>query len=346
MVRSDAALFQHTAAEVERRFPRTDTAAQVRYISATAQDRAADEIAALQKLIAEYPPRKFKSGEEAANRLFYLEDASDPGAAQKLAHACLAQLSKEQHWKAVAAYADAMADATRQLAAGRSADALETLKAIKTDDLPLGADRLEVLHAQALEASGDAAGAYRLLEQAFATKPSDITGAALYRTGERMGKSRAEVDKQIETIRAGAAKTPLSFSLQAFTGGAISLSDYKGRIVVLDFWFPNCGPCRSSFPFVRKLIDKYKDNRDVVFLAINAIAGQEPFVIPLLRSEQIHWLPLKGNIEWCNDVYGVSTFPTTFLIGRDNRIYFKPRIRSSDSERSAEVAIDALLAMH
>jgi thiol-disulfide isomerase/thioredoxin len=114
---------------------------------------------------------------------------------------------------------------------------------------------------------------------------------------------------------------------------------------VLDFWFPNCGPCRASFPYVRKLIDKYKDNNDVAFLAINAIAGQEPFVMPLLRSEQINWLPLKGDIEWCTGVYGVSAFPTTFLIGRDGKIYFKPHVRNSDGERSTELAIDALLAM-
>lgn len=345
VVRSDPVLFRSAVDEVRRRFPHSNTAAQAQYLFATAQDRPADQIDALRKLIAEYSIGEYKAAADAATRLFVLEDESDPDAARALAHTCLGRMGKDEDWKAAAVYADAMANAGRQLAAGRAVEALATLNAIKTDELPAGAARLEALRARALEASGDAAAAYRLLEQTFVTTPSDIGATSLYEIGQRLGRSSAEVDKEVETLRAGRAKPAKQFSLPAFTGGTISLGDYKGSVVVLDFWFPNCGPCRASFPYVRKLIDKYKDNNDVAFLAINAIAGQEPFVMPLLRSEQINWLPLKGDIEWCTGVYGVSAFPTTFLIGRDGKIYFKPHVRNSDGERSTELAIDALLAM-
>jgi thiol-disulfide isomerase/thioredoxin len=345
LVRSDPELFRSAVDEVKRRFPHSDTAALAQYLFATAQDRPAGQIDGLKKLIAEYNIGKYKRAADAAIRLFDLEDESDPDAARELAHRCLAKMGKDEHWKAAATYADAMANAGLQLAAGRAAEALATLKAIRTDELSTGADRLEALRARALEASGDGAGAYRLLEQTFVTKPSDIAASSLYEIGQRLGKPRAEIDQEVETQRAGRAKPAKQFSLQAFTGGVTSLGDYKGRVVVLDFWFPNCGPCRASFPYVRKLIDKYKDNKDVVFLAINAVAGQEPFVMPLMHSEQINWLPLKGDIEWCTGVYGVSAFPTTFLIGRDGKVYFKPHVRNSAGERSAELAIDALLAM-
>jgi len=345
LVRSDPVLFRSAVDEVRRRFPHSNAAAQAQYTFAITQDRPADQIDSLSKLIAEYSIGKYKSAADAATRLFELEDVSDPDAARGLAHACLGKMGKDEDWKAAAVYADAMANARRQLAAGRAAEALVTLNAIKTDELPAGAARLEALRARALEASGDAAGAYSLLEQTFVTTPSDIAATALYEIGQRLGKSRAEVDKEVETLRVGRAKPAKQFSLPAFNGGTISLGDYNGRVVVLDFWFPNCGPCRASFPYVRKLIDKYKDNNDVAFLAINAIAGQEPFVMPLLQSEQINWLPLKGDIEWCTGVYGVNAFPTTFLIGRDGKIYFKPHVRNSDGERSTELAIDALLAM-
>ena len=346
LVRSDPALFRAAVEEVERRFPHSDTAARARFTFAIALDRPADETDALKKLIAEYAPAKFKGGNDAANWLFDLEDASDPAAARELAHACLKKMGKDADWKAAAAYADAMATAERELAEGRAEEAVETLKAIKTADLPVGPARLEALRARAMEASGDAAGAYQLVEQAFARRPSASAASALYVIGGRLGKSRADVDKEVEGTRVGLAKPAKDFSLPAFTGATISLGDYKGRVVVLDFWFPNCGPCRASFPYVRTLIDRYKNNRGVVFLAINAFAGQEPFVMPLLRSEQIDWLPLKGNIEWCTNVYGVSAFPTTFLIGRDGKVYFKPHVGSLDGERSTEMAIDTLLAMH
>jgi len=344
LVRADPALLRASVEEVERRFPHSDTAAQALFIFATARDRPADKIDAFKKMIAEYSPAKFKSGNDAAHWLFNLEDGSGPATARELAHTCLKKMGKDADWKAAAVYADAMATAERELAEGSAEDALETLKAIQTADLPVGAARLEALRARAMEASGDAAGAYRLVEQAFAGRPSAAAASALYPIGGRLGKSKAEVDKEVEGARAALAKPAKEFSLEAFTGGTVSLADYKGRVVVLDFWFPNCGPCRASFPYVRTLIDRYKNNKDVVFLGVNALAGQEPFVMPLLRSEQIGWLPLKGNIEWCANVYGVSSFPTTFLIGRDGKVYFKAHV-NSDGERSAEMAIDALLAM-
>jgi thiol-disulfide isomerase/thioredoxin len=52
-------------------------------------------------------------------------------------------------------------------------------------------------------------------------------------------------------------------------GNEVSLEQFKGKIVIIDFWATWCGPCLQSFPGLQTSVDKYKDNNDVKFLFIN-----------------------------------------------------------------------------
>lgn len=59
------------------------------------------------------------------------------------------------------------------------------------------------------------------------------------------------------------------FVLTDLNGKEVSLSDLKGKVVVLDFWATWCGPCKASFPAMQMAINKYKDNPNVAFLFIH-----------------------------------------------------------------------------
>jgi thiol-disulfide isomerase/thioredoxin len=59
------------------------------------------------------------------------------------------------------------------------------------------------------------------------------------------------------------------FSLKNMAGETVTLSGLKNKIVILDFWATWCGPCKASFPTMQQLINKYKDDKDVVFLFID-----------------------------------------------------------------------------
>ncbi len=51
-------------------------------------------------------------------------------------------------------------------------------------------------------------------------------------------------------------------------GNKYSLKDLGGKVVVLNFWFINCPPCRQEIPDLNEMVNRYKDNPDVIFLAI------------------------------------------------------------------------------
>lgn len=84
--------------------------------------------------------------------------------------------------------------------------------------------------------------------------------------------------------------------------------------------------------------------KGVDVLAINATEGQEAFVLPFLKSTGYSFIPLRSNFEWAHTVYSINSFPTTFFIGGDKRVYFKTFVSDQDQERTAELELDLLLA--
>lgn len=78
----------------------------------------------------------------------------------------------------------------------------------------------------------------------------------------------AKENKTKDLISKFGSATAQDFTLKNIEGKEIKLSDYKGKIVVLDFWATWCGPCKASFPKMQDLVTKYK-GKNVEFLFVN-----------------------------------------------------------------------------
>jgi cytochrome c biogenesis protein CcmG/thiol:disulfide interchange protein DsbE len=114
------------------------------------------------------------------------------------------------------------------------------------------------------------------------------------------------------------------FSLSDLSGRAISLKQYRGNVVILDFWATWCMPCRVSIPELGKLHEKYRD-RGLVVLGIS-LDDHEQFPDEYLRAFRdkfgINYKILRYNISVIRDYFGGGNIaiPTMFLIDRKGRI--------------------------
>ncbi|RWU10253.1 TlpA family protein disulfide reductase [Pedobacter chitinilyticus] len=98
--------------------------------------------------------------------------------------------------------------------------------------------------------------------------------------------------------------------------------DFKadtGKVVVFNFWFINCPPCKKEIPELNELVEKYKQNKDVVFIAI---ALDDTYAL----KDFLRAMPFKYNIvgdgRYYAQKYGVKSFPTHVIVGKDGLIRF------------------------
>ena len=124
--------------------------------------------------------------------------------------------------------------------------------------------------------------------------------------------------------------------------GKLSLNDLKGKVVLLTFWFPGCGPCREEFPHFQAVINKFKDE-NVAYIGINVFPLQDGYVIPLLKNNKYSFIPLRGTSAFAAEYYGVQGEPENFLIDKDGKIIFKDFRIDNSNERTLELMITALL---
>ncbi len=111
------------------------------------------------------------------------------------------------------------------------------------------------------------------------------------------------------------------FKLNDMYGKPLSISDLKGKIVILNFMETWCSPCKREFPIFNELHNKYK-GQGVKIVAIGFDKGGAKMVRPAMEEVGTKYTVLIGthNPRVANN-YGVRGLPTTFIITRDWRIY-------------------------
>jgi len=110
-------------------------------------------------------------------------------------------------------------------------------------------------------------------------------------------------------------KYATSFELSDLNGKKVSLSQWKGSVVLLNFWETSCGPCRAEMPSLKKLYEDLKD-RGFVVLAIS-IDRSEKAVKSFVAAKGLPFpVLLDSEREVFFDQYAVFGLPTSFLIDR------------------------------
>jgi len=113
-------------------------------------------------------------------------------------------------------------------------------------------------------------------------------------------------------------KYPLApdFELVDLEGNSIRLSDYRGKLVIIDFWATWCGPCRKGIPDFVSLQAEY-GSEDLVILGISVDEGESQIVNEFARQYKINYPVLHDTPEVRAAYGGIRAIPTTFIVDRD-----------------------------
>jgi thiol-disulfide isomerase/thioredoxin len=125
-------------------------------------------------------------------------------------------------------------------------------------------------------------------------------------------------EKPVETL---VGKDATGFVLNSFEGKKVSLSDFKGKTVLIDFWETWCSPCVKSMPDVEKLFQKYKD-RNFIVLGIMSDEKSLESARKLVKMNGTTFTDLVGNEEVKN-AYHVTGIPKYFMIDENGKIIFE-----------------------
>jgi len=118
--------------------------------------------------------------------------------------------------------------------------------------------------------------------------------------------------------KAGSRKAAPSVALKDITGQPLTLSEYKGRVVLLNFWATWCDPCRREIPRFVELQKKYRDRGfQVVGISLDDDAKAVP---PFYEDHKMNYPVAVGDAKLAESFGNILGLPVNFLIDRDGRI--------------------------
>lgn len=109
------------------------------------------------------------------------------------------------------------------------------------------------------------------------------------------------------------------FKTSDIDGNKLSSKNLKGKILVLNYWFINCPPCRMEIPELNKLTEQYKNDSSVVFVAV---ALDEKYDLKkFLKTSPFKYTIVDDGRNVARE-YNINSYPTNVIIDQEGKIFF------------------------
>jgi cytochrome c biogenesis protein CcmG, thiol:disulfide interchange protein DsbE len=120
-----------------------------------------------------------------------------------------------------------------------------------------------------------------------------------------------------------AGKAAPDFQLPGLKQDSVKLSNYKGKVVYLDFWASWCGPCKKTFPWLNELQKKYaKDGFEVVGVNVDAKRADADSFLVTTPAEFTVLLDPEGKVA---NTYELQGMPSSYIIDRTGKVFLAHR---------------------
>ncbi|MCY3606066.1 MAG: redoxin domain-containing protein [Gammaproteobacteria bacterium] len=345
---ADPALGREKSLEVAERFPESERGAQSLYWLAYRSGDREEKISVYERLRTTYPPAEFDWSGSGMTQLANLYSESQPEKALALAEQMVAATAEEPdgwsatHWNDRLAFQQNVMKGDELIANGQYQLAVELLQ---DTTIPRFVDA-NVFHetrARALDGAGQTAEAYEYLLPLAATEPTErVRGAALF-YAVKLGKDNKTVRADIRAVLDEGAEELEDYSFERYDNGErVSLSDFRGKVVLLNFWYPFCGPCRGENPELQKVLEKYGPEGFEI-LALNVHPEEDEFVLPYANGNGFDFIQLRSDMEFAQSEFQARGMPTNFLLDIEGRKVLRLPPIAGTQVRTLELQIESLL---
>lgn len=148
-----------------------------------------------------------------------------------------------------------------------------------------------------------------------------ILAATIFSLGVVYAGEKSMKDERRAALASGIKAAP-DFSLPDLKGKKVKLSDFRGKVVILDFFATWCPPCRAEIPHFVALYKQHKD-RGLVIIGVSLDQGGVRVVESFVKKYGINYTILMEDQKVVKNYGGIRGIPTTFVIDKQGGIYKK-----------------------